>query len=61
MKRFLDRIVCACTPEPFDAVGLWYEVFTQVEDSEVQALFAAARGRIRSAPPASRDAEHLHR
>jgi predicted phosphoribosyltransferase len=39
----VDEIVCAYTPDPFDAVGLWYEDFTQVEDAEVRKLLAAAR------------------
>jgi putative phosphoribosyl transferase len=30
-----DGVVCARTPNPFDAVGLWYERFDQVSDDEV--------------------------
>jgi putative phosphoribosyl transferase len=33
-----DEIVCARTPEPFSAVGLWYEDFSQTTDDEVRAL-----------------------
>ncbi|MFZ5468857.1 MAG: phosphoribosyltransferase [Myxococcota bacterium] len=33
-----DEVVCPCTPEPFYAVGLWYEDFPQVSDDEVRAL-----------------------
>lgn len=33
-----DEIVCAATPEPFRAVGLWYEDFTPTSDEEVIAL-----------------------
>jgi predicted phosphoribosyltransferase len=33
-----DAIVCALTPEPFYAVGLWYEDFTPTTDDEVRAL-----------------------
>ena len=33
-----DDIVCLHTPEPFDAVGLWYEDFAQTTDEEVHAL-----------------------
>jgi len=39
----VDEIVCALTPEPFRAVGLWYEDFNQTTDDEVRALLAAAR------------------
>lgn len=41
-----DEIICLRTPEPFQAVGLWYEDFTQTTDEEVRALlerFAEAR------------------
>ena len=33
-----DDIVCLRTPEPFQAVGLWYEDFTQTTDEEVHEL-----------------------
>lgn len=38
-----DDMVCAVTPEPFYAVGLWYEDFSQTRDEEVRALLEAAR------------------
>jgi putative phosphoribosyl transferase len=34
----VDEIVCAATPEPFFAVGLWYEDFSQTTDDEVRDL-----------------------
>jgi putative phosphoribosyl transferase len=39
----VDEIVCAITPEPFYAVGLWYDDFSQTKDEEVRALVAAAQ------------------
>jgi predicted phosphoribosyltransferase len=33
-----DEVVCARTPEPFSAVGLWYRDFSQTTDDEVRAL-----------------------
>jgi len=36
-----DRIVCLETPDPFGAVGYFYEDFGQVEDAEVIALLQA--------------------
>ena len=38
-----DRIQCVClmTPEPFFAVGLWYENFSQTSDDEVRDLLAS--------------------
>jgi putative phosphoribosyl transferase len=40
----VDRIVCARTPEPFHAVGLWYADFEQTTDQEVEELLTRARG-----------------
>jgi predicted phosphoribosyltransferase len=34
--------VCAITPEPFQAVGLWYQDFSQTTDEEVRDLLARA-------------------
>ena len=47
----VDHIVCAITPEPMRAVGLWYEDFSQTTDDEVRELLdvAAKRGRDRRA------------
>jgi predicted phosphoribosyltransferase len=36
-----DQLVCLETPEPFGAVGYFYENFAQVDDAEVIALLAA--------------------
>ena len=43
-----DDIVCAITPEPFYAVGLWYEDFSQTSDAEVHDLLDRARGSLGS-------------
>jgi putative phosphoribosyl transferase len=37
-----DEIVCARTPEPFYAVGLWYRDFSQTTDEEVRDLLQQA-------------------
>ncbi|MFL5496043.1 MAG: phosphoribosyltransferase [Gemmatimonadales bacterium] len=42
-RDIVDEIVCAVTPEPFRAVGLWYEDFSQTTDEEVHQLLARAR------------------
>jgi predicted phosphoribosyltransferase len=36
----VDELVCVFTPEPFHAVGLWYEDFSQTTDEEIQDLLA---------------------
>ena len=35
-----DEVICARTPEPFHAVGLWYQDFSQTSDDEVRELLA---------------------
>ncbi|HET7321138.1 MAG TPA: phosphoribosyltransferase [Longimicrobiaceae bacterium] len=42
LGREVDDIVCAITPEPFHAVGLWYEDFSQTTDEEVRSLLEQA-------------------
>ena len=38
LRPLVDDIVCGETPEPFQAVGLWYERFDQTTDDEVLDL-----------------------
>jgi predicted phosphoribosyltransferase len=38
----VDEVFCAITPEPFYAVGLWYEDFSQTTDEEVRDLLERA-------------------
>jgi putative phosphoribosyl transferase len=45
-RDIVDDIVCARTPEPFYAVGLWYEDFSQTSDEEVRALLEGARTSV---------------
>jgi putative phosphoribosyl transferase len=42
LKNEADEVVCATTPEPFHAVGLWYEDFDQTTDAEVTELMRRA-------------------
>jgi predicted phosphoribosyltransferase len=42
-RHVADEIVCAATPEPFYAVGRWYDDFSQTTDQEVHELLASAR------------------
>jgi putative phosphoribosyl transferase len=45
MANLADDVVCLATPEPFYAVGLWYEDFEQTEDDEVHDLLERAAAR----------------
>lgn len=40
MRDVADEVICLMQPESFDAVGLWYDDFTQTSDHEVRALLA---------------------
>lgn len=44
IREDVDQIVCVVTPEPFLAVGAWYDDFSQTSDSEVRSLLAQSRG-----------------
>ena len=44
-REIVDDIVCAETPWPFYAVGVWYEDFTQTTDDEVHELLNAIARR----------------
>jgi putative phosphoribosyl transferase len=45
----VDEVVCARTPEPFHAVGEWYEDFSQTTDEEVRQLLSLARNHAAQA------------
>lgn len=42
LRREADDVVCPATPEPFHAIGLWYQDFRPVSDEEVTELLARA-------------------
>lgn len=43
LRAVADNVVCVETPDPFRAVGLWYENFSQTSDDEVHAFLDRAR------------------
>lgn len=43
LRSEVDEVVCPLQPEPFGAVGLYYEHFEQVEDEQVRELLEATR------------------
>ncbi|HAT1658859.1 TPA: phosphoribosyltransferase [Legionella pneumophila] len=45
MKNVADEYVCLISPLSFNAVGLWYEDFSQTEDEEVLYLLNKSYGR----------------
>lgn len=54
MRELADDVVCARTPEPFYAVGMWYDDFSQTTDEEVHDLLARAAHLQPSHPGSSR-------
>ena len=46
MRSVVDEMVCAETPEPFYAVGLWYDDFGQTTDEEVRDHLARAQQNV---------------
>jgi putative phosphoribosyl transferase len=42
-RRDVDEIICAYTPTPFIAVGIWYQDFSQTTDDEVIRLLEESR------------------
>jgi predicted phosphoribosyltransferase len=50
-----DEVVCAATPEPFYAVGMWYEDFAQTTDAEVRNLLTQAASLQQGKPRPERE------
>lgn len=55
LAREADEMICLRTPEPFEAVGLWYEDFTQTTDAEVHAILDRTNEGAPSGPAEGRD------
>jgi predicted phosphoribosyltransferase len=49
LRDEVDEVICARTPEPFRAVGQWYEDFAQTTDEEVSRLLSLARSHAAAA------------
>jgi erythromycin esterase-like protein/predicted phosphoribosyltransferase len=62
-----DEVVCLSTPQPFRAVGLWYEDFSQTSDDDVRGFLELARrppsasgpGTLRALTGSDRDYDEL--
>jgi predicted phosphoribosyltransferase len=44
LRREVDEVICARTPDPFTAVGVWYRDFAPVSDEEVRELLVERPG-----------------
>lgn len=52
LRKEVDDVVCALAPEPFFAVGNWYQDFSQTSDEEVRTLLQRASDSALEVPPA---------
>jgi putative phosphoribosyl transferase len=43
LRAEADHVACFATPQPFYAVGQWYEDFSQISDDEVREMLRTAR------------------
>ena len=50
LRHEVDEVVCAATPDPFFAVGPWYDDFEQTTDGEVHDALARAAARVSVEP-----------
>lgn len=50
-RRLAESCLCLITPEPFHAVGLWYDDFAQVSDQEVCDILSLAGSKPAGEPP----------
>jgi putative phosphoribosyl transferase len=55
LEDVTDEIVCLTTPEPFFAVGQWYDDFDQVSDETVSGLLQGATAASTSDPDSDPD------
>jgi predicted phosphoribosyltransferase len=51
LEEYVDEVVCAATPEPFYAVGLWYRDFSQTTDEEVRELLERSVAEVGDGAP----------
>jgi putative phosphoribosyl transferase len=51
LKSEVNEVVCAVTPEPFYAVGLWYRNFSQTTDEEVRELLEQSASEVAHTVP----------
>jgi putative phosphoribosyl transferase len=49
LRPHVDAVVCTRMPDPFQAVGLWYEDFSDTTDDEIRELLRLAEERNRVA------------
>jgi putative phosphoribosyl transferase len=51
LQSVADEVVCLQIPEPFHAVGLWYQDFSQTSDEEVRDLLQESTPQLAASEP----------
>ena len=63
LRPLVDDLVCLMAPDPFHAVGLWYDDFAAPSDGEIRALLnadtAGSRPADSASPPHAEDQKPL--
>jgi putative phosphoribosyl transferase len=59
LRNEADECISCITPEPFHAVGVWYDNFAQTTDDEVRDLLERAGSEI-AAVPSEEEAVEIH-
>lgn len=59
LRQTADEVVCVATPDPFDAVGLWYRDFRPTTDEEVVDLLERSTPRTSHPRQSDKDADPL--
>lgn len=57
-EPFVDQVICVATPEPFYAVGAWYDDFAQTTDEEVHELLRRAQACAVNPPATTTSLNH---
>jgi putative phosphoribosyl transferase len=48
IEGLVDELICPVRPDPFHAVGLWYDHFPPVTDDEVRAALAETNDQLQT-------------
>lgn len=59
LRQQVDDVLCPLMPEPFYAIGEWYDDFSAVSDEEVRRLLDAAAAAERQRASAAEDEQYL--
>lgn len=53
MQQIADEVICARMPDPFNAVGQWYDDFSQTSDDDVRSILSSRARHAAEHPKSS--------